>query len=157
MKTQAVTFDVTPTPDPNGVRMEPRLVVNANDGIGMKELITIVQEHVPVSTNENIRTVRTIIRTDRIESPFHQTTIMALVGVRCCGRLTEKDVGIQGLYSVEIAPQESDCLVKVLKLSPTTIYEGRTPLLPRKDYEDLRRTYQTLQRHREIVDELLDR
>jgi hypothetical protein len=132
---QQVIFNVVPTADPDATIGHARYVVNASDGIGMDVLRQIVEQYIPTVENDEVRTTKEVIRTDRYECPCCNTDLVALVRVYCEGLVTKGWDAVEGLYRVRISPDHGNCRVAVEKLIGKTIYEGRTPYLPRKDYK----------------------
>ncbi len=132
---QQISFNLTPTINPDKAVGHARRVINASTGIGMKLLKKVVEEHVPFVDNDEVITNKTIIRTERYECPCCKTELNALVQVYCHGLVVKEWEKVQGLYRVSIFPCRGGCEVLVEKLSGKKIYQGRSNYLPRKDYK----------------------
>ena len=131
---QNIVFKTVATVNPDQAVGHGRYVENASTGIGMDVLQQIIHDHIPTVNNEQVTTIKAIIRTDRYECPCCNTDLVALVDVYCSGLVTSEWEVVRGLYRVTISPDHGDCRVHVEKLSGTIIYLGRTPYLPRKNY-----------------------
>lgn len=137
---QIVKFDTIPTTNPDEAIDYARYVVNASTGIGMFTLEQIVKKHIPIVKNDEVLTIKKIIRTERYECPCCATDLTALVKVYCEGIVTDEWKKVEGLYEVSILPDSEGCGFSVKKLSRTTIDGGRISHLPRKSYPQRKRS-----------------
>lgn len=129
-------FAMVPTRKPDGVVAYSRYIVNASTGIGMDMLKQIIEERIPIVNNNQAITKKEVIYTTRYECPCCNTSIEALVSVSCQGvYVPDESEKVRGLYRVRIDPNRGGCDITVEKLSSTTIYQGRSNYLPKKDYD----------------------
>jgi hypothetical protein len=141
---QQVVFDVIATPNPENQPYTVHFVVNPTSGIGVDQLKQIVEERIPLPYAEesgDVLVTKRIIRIDRIECQCCNTALMALVAVSRKDRPLARRDETEELYRIVIEPQRIDHLQKgdstvtVEKLFGSTIYEGRAPYLPQRDYD----------------------
>ncbi len=141
---QQVVFDVTATPNPEIQPYTLHFVVNPSNGIGIEQLKQIVEERIPlpyVEESGDVLVTKRIIRTDRIECQCCNTALVALVTVSHKDRPLARRDETEELYRVVIEPQgtdhlqKGDSMITVEKLFGSTIYKGRAPYLPQRDYD----------------------
>lgn len=131
---QRVTFQTQPTENPDSVVDHARTVVNATSGIGMDELVRIVEEQVPFIDDSQVVTQKDIIFTSRYECPCCNTALWSIVDVSFQGLWSKAWDAMRGLYRISITPDHGKCRVRVERLHRTSVYEGECPYLPQKDY-----------------------
>jgi hypothetical protein len=133
---QRVIFDTTPTSNPDEAVDSSRNIVNASTGIGMDLLQQIIEDHIPIVDDEEVITIKEIIRTDRHECPCCDTSLIALVNVHCAGLYKPDEwKKVEDLYKIRILADRNSSQVTIDRLRKERIYKGRANLLPQKEYK----------------------
>ncbi len=140
-----ITLSYLPSPDAEStlhygvVKKNPPM-----EGMGMSELVKLISEHVPESSNERTRTHKEVLYVERSECPCCPTGISAIVDVHLEGEWPSNDSS-RGLYKVRIGTDWSEisspeyrekfAMATIEKLDGTgTIYSEEQDALPKRDY-----------------------